>query len=206
MVDTAPLRWYHRSMFIRRVTVRNGKTAKNYSYLNLVESVRTENGPRQRLVLNLGDLPIDRSQYKTLARRIEDMLSGKRSLFEIDPQIEQHAKWAAEKIFARRAEELNGEEGEEYQLVDTKSLAVSTPRSLGAEYVCHSMWQKLDFPGVLTRSGIPQSTLPLLEALVLGRLISPGSELWTRKWGEERDHRHGCRDRHGSEYHMAQGA
>ncbi len=172
-------------MFIRRVTVRNGKTSKNYSYLNLVESVRTENGPRQRLVLNLGDLPIDRSQYKALARRIEDMLSGRRSLFEIDPQIEQHARWAAEKIFAKRAEELAGEEGQEYQMVDTKSIAVSTPRSLGAEYVCHSMWQKLDFAGVLTRAGIPQSTLPLLETLVIGRLISPGSELWTRKWAEE---------------------
>jgi transposase len=172
-------------MFIRRVTVRNGKTAKNYSYLNLVESVRTENGPRQRLVLNLGDLPIDRSQYKTLARRIEDMLTGRRSLFEIDPRIEQHAKWAAEKIFTKRAEELNAEEGQEYHMVDTKSLAVATPRSLGAEYVCHSMWQKLDVAAVLTRTGIPKSALPLLEALVVGRLIAPGSELWTRKWAEE---------------------
>ncbi len=86
------------------------------SYLNLVESVRTEGDPRQRLVLNFGDLPIDRSQYKALARRIEDMLSGRRSLFEIDPQIEQHAKWAAEKIFAKRAEKLAGEEGQEYQM------------------------------------------------------------------------------------------
>jgi transposase len=172
-------------MFIRRVTVSNGKTAKKYSYLNLVESVRTEKGPRQKLVLNLGELPIDRSQYKALAQRIEDILTGRRSMFEIDPQIDRHATWAAEKIFEKRADEINAEAGEEFQMVDTKSLEVGTPRSLGAEYVCHSMWRQLDFPTVLRRQGVSQQTLPVLEALVIGRLIAPGSELWTRKWAEE---------------------
>jgi hypothetical protein len=33
-------------MFVRRVTTTNGVTKKRYSYLNLVESVRTEKGPR----------------------------------------------------------------------------------------------------------------------------------------------------------------
>ncbi len=107
------------------------------------------------------------------------------SLFEIDLQIGRHAKWAAEKIFEKRADEINAEAGEEYQRVDTKSLEVSMPRSLGPEYVCHSMCRRLDFPTVLRRQGVSQQALPLLEALVIGRLIAPGSELWTRKWAEE---------------------
>jgi len=185
VLDSRVFLCYHCLMFIRRVTVRNGKTAKKYSYLNLVESVRTESGPRQKLVLNLGDLPIDRSQYKALSRRIEDILTGRRSLFELDPEIEQHARWAAEKIFEKRADEINAEMGGTFQMVDTKSIEVSTPRSLGAEYVCHSMWRQLNFPAVLRRQGVSQQTLPLLEALVIGRLIAPGSELWTRKWAEE---------------------
>lgn len=172
-------------MFIRRVAKTNGKNKKKYTYLHLVESVRTENGPRQKLLLNLGDLPVDPSQYKSLARRIEDILTGRKSLFEINPEIEHHAKWAANKIFTKRANQINAETVEDFQMVDTKSIEVSTPRSLGAEYVCHSMWQQLDFNTVLRRQGISPQVLPLLEALVVGRLIKPGSELWTKKWAEE---------------------
>jgi len=172
-------------MFIRRVNVKNGKSSKKYSYLNLVESIRTENGPRQKLILNLGDLPIDPSQYKALAQRIEDILTGRRSLFEINPEIEHHAKWAANKIFKKRADEINAEAVEDFQMVDTNSIEVSTPRSPGAEYVCHSMWNQLGFNNVLREKGISPQALPLLEALVIGRLIKPGSELWTKKWVEE---------------------
>lgn len=173
-------------MFIRGVTKTNGKTRKKYSYLHLVESVRTENGPRQRLILNLGDLPVDRSQYKALARRIEDILTGRRSLFEIDEQIDHHARQAAERIFAKRAEEINAEAAvEDFQMVDTQSLNVCSPRSLGAEYVCHSMWRQLDFNSVLRDQGISGQAFALLEALVVGRLIEPGSERWTKKWVEE---------------------
>ena len=169
-------------MFIRRVTVTNGITKKKYSYLNLVESVRTENGPRQRLILNLGDLPIDPSQYKALARRVEDILTGRRSLFEVDQEIERYAKEAADKIYRKRAKEINAEEAEDFQMVDTKSIEVSAPRSLGAEYVCHSMWRQLGFNTVLRKQGISEQVLPLLEALVVGRLIEPGSERWTKNW------------------------
>ncbi len=103
-------------MFIRRVTTTNGVTKKRYSYLNLVESVRTEKGPRQRLILNLGELDIDRSQYRALARRIEDILTGRKSLFEIDQELEHHARRAADKIFAKRAQELNAESSDELEM------------------------------------------------------------------------------------------
>ena len=121
-------------MFIKRVTKTNGRTKKKYSYLHLVESVRTELGPRHRLVLNLGDLNIDKSQWMTLARRIEDILVGRRSLFEVDKNIEQHARAAANKIFEKRAEEVNDKTEDDFQMVNTKSLDVSRPRSLGPEY------------------------------------------------------------------------
>ena len=61
-------------------------------------------------------------------------------------------------------------------MVDTKSIEVSAPRSLGAEYVCHSMWRQLGFNTVLRKQGISEQVLPLLEALVVGRLIEPGRE------------------------------
>jgi len=172
-------------VFIKRVSKTNGRTKKKYSYLHLVESIRTEQGPRHRLVLNLGDLKIDKSQWPTLARRIEDILIGRRSLFEVDQDIEQHARDAANKVFEKRAEEINDETEDDFQMVDTKSLDVSKPRSLGAEYVGHSIWRQLRFDEVLRRQGISEHVLPLLEALVVGRLIAPRSERWTKRWAEE---------------------
>ncbi len=171
-------------MFIKRVTKSNGKTKKKYSYLYLVESVRTKNGPRQRLILNLGDLKIDSSQFTALARRIEDILTGRKSLFELDQNIERHARQAANKIFEKRAREIDAEIGDDFQMVDTKSLDVAKPRSLGAEYVCHAIWRQLGLDAVLRQQGISEHVLPLLQALVVGRVIEPGSERWTKRWVE----------------------
>ena len=66
---------------------RNGRTSKVYEYLHLVKSVRTERGPRQRLLLNLGNLKLDPSQYHLFARRIEEILTGQMRLVELDETL-----------------------------------------------------------------------------------------------------------------------
>ena len=54
-------------MFIRESKTKNKKTGAVYIKHTLVESVRTEKGPRQRLVMTLGHLTLDRSLWKDLA-------------------------------------------------------------------------------------------------------------------------------------------
>jgi transposase len=173
-------------MFIRRVWKTNGITKKKYSYLHLIESVRTEKGPRQRLVLNLGDLPIDPSQYKALSQRIEDILTGQQSFFEVDGEIEKHARQAAKQIFKKQSLEMNERKEEDLQLVDINSFEVSQPRSLGPEYICHSIWNELGLNEVFIKAGVSAATLPLLESLVVSRLIEPGSERFIQMWAESR--------------------
>ena len=73
-------------MYIRRVVVPRGSRKSQNVYYNLVESVRTPEGSRQRLVLSLGKLDLDPSLHKLLAKRIEDMLVGRSELFETDPR------------------------------------------------------------------------------------------------------------------------
>ena len=172
-------------MFIKSVQKTNGRTNTRYSYLYLVESVRTEKGPRQRLVLNLGDLQIDKARWPALAARIEELLEGTESLFETDRELESHARQAARRIFARRAEQIDATEAERFESVDVGSFEASQPRSLGPEYVCHAMWNDLGFNETLIGAGVSRHVLPLLEALVLGRLIEPGSERATKRWAEE---------------------
>ena len=109
-------------------------------------------------------------------------LRGRRSLFEVDQNIEQHARQKANTTFEKRAEEFNDETANDFQLVNAKSLKVSTPRSLGAGYVCHAIWKQLDLDAVLLlRRGISDHVLPLLEALVVGWLIEARSERWTKR-------------------------
>lgn len=54
-------------MYIRKVQKKNRSSPKIYEYLHLIENVRTENGPRQRLILNLGNIDIPEDKYKELA-------------------------------------------------------------------------------------------------------------------------------------------
>jgi hypothetical protein len=53
-------------MFIKQINKKNNDGTKQYIQHRLVESYRTEKGPRQRTLLNLGTLSLPREQWKLL--------------------------------------------------------------------------------------------------------------------------------------------
>lgn len=173
-------------MFIKKVKKRNGRTRKLYEYLHLVESVRTEKGPRQRLVLNLGNLQLDPSRYHVFARRIEDILTGQMSLVELDKTLEKSARDVARKIFKKQSEQLEEKQVSDFRTVDVNSIETELPRSLGPEYLCHSVWKELQMSEFLEKQGVSAKVTPVLAALVIGRLIDPGSERYTKEWVDKR--------------------
>ena len=69
-------------MFIREYKTINKKTAAVYIKHQLVESYRSQTGPRQRIVMNLGRLDISKSDWRRLAFALEEKLSGQESLLE----------------------------------------------------------------------------------------------------------------------------
>jgi transposase len=173
-------------MYVKKVRKRNGKTNKLYEYIHLVENVRTEKGPRQRLILNLGNLDLYPTQYKAFAKRVEDILTGQRSFIELDTGLEKQAHAVAEKIFRKQAREIGQEAETDYQSVDVNSLESQTHRSIGPEYVCHGIWEELGLNDFFAEQGITRYVQPLMEALVVGRLVDPGSERYTKGWAERR--------------------
>jgi len=177
-------------MYIKKVRKKNKTSDKVFEYLHLVENVRTEKGPRQRLILNLGSLDIDVDRYKELANCIESLLSGQQSLLSYDNEIEKHAGKAVKAIREKRESEqcqtVVDDQVEDFQTVDVNSIQASELRSLGPEHVCHQVWQKLQLDEVLLQAGVSTQVLPVLEALVVGRLIDPGSERHTWEWVENR--------------------
>jgi hypothetical protein len=76
-------------MYIKKVRKSNQSSKKVYEYLHLVDNVRTDKGPRQRLILNLGTVDIPPEQYKELANCIEALPTGQKQLFSADPKIEK---------------------------------------------------------------------------------------------------------------------
>ncbi|MFZ3590187.1 IS1634 family transposase, partial [Bacillus sp. DJP31] len=74
-------------MFIRETTTKNRVTQKEYMKHVLVESYRTEKGPRQRVVMQLGTLTLPKSEWKKLASALEGRIAGQITLFEDENEI-----------------------------------------------------------------------------------------------------------------------
>lgn len=90
-------------MYIRRTTIKSHQTGGTYFTHRLVESVRTDQGVRQRTLLNLGtDFPYAQTDWLLLAHRIEQIVRGRGSLFPLDTILEKAAHhYAARLILAQ---------------------------------------------------------------------------------------------------------
>jgi len=173
-------------MFIREYVTNNKKTGTRYVTHRLVESVKTEKGPRQRIVMHLGTLTLPRSEWRKLAALLESRLAGQLSMFEEEfPAIAEAADKAFEHykfVQARQKERVTQKENREIVPVDLQSVATGYSRSLGPELVAHTFWERLGFDRILASGGFDQKQLVLAKAVIIGRLVAPGSERKTWQW------------------------
>lgn len=179
-------------MFIRE-TIKS-KKGKKYIQHQLVESIRTPNGPRQRLVLNLGFLDLTRNKWKELANTIECELHGQKRLFPEDPEIEKFAKHYAKIIIKERlnkqAEATQNDPVTDtieplYETVDVNSVSPSDSRTIGAEHLVTSSMQQYEFDKIFKDLKFSDSEMDYAKMLIVGRLVHPGSERETVRWINE---------------------
>lgn len=165
-------------MFIRSVT----KSVKNKSYIQhqLIESIRTCAGPRQRLVLNLGKIDIPKDQFKALANRIEEIITHQQNLFPCPDDVEALARHFADQIIQKRLHSSTLSSApkpqKDYANLDLNSLAHSQARSLGGEHVALETIRQLDLPNLLKSLSFNDSQVIHAIMLIVARMISPGSE------------------------------
>ena len=134
-------------MFIRRVPHKNRKNRKEYYTYKLVESIRTERGPRQRDILNLGvgfDLP--KEQWKDLANCIEEIITGQESFIDYPKPIRSLAKRYAKKIIREQSCVIDAAEDipPDYATIDLNSVEDEDARKVGAEYVVYEAIKELE--------------------------------------------------------------
>jgi len=170
-------------MFIKEIVKKNSTSDKTFTYHRLMEAVRTPRGPRQRIILNLGKLDLPREEWKTLANRIEEILSGQQVLLIPPPHVEGLAHYYAGMLRRKEMRSVPVSQPPDWEKVDLNSLSHSEVRTLGAESVAWDTFKRLGFPGILADLGFNQEQSDKAALLVIGRLVHPASERETAHWG-----------------------
>jgi len=172
-------------MFIRKYKTINKKTGSVYVKHQLVESYRTEQGPRQRIVMNLGKIDLPVSEYRRLAFALEEKLSGQESLIK-DEKIASVVDSAMRNYQFYKVRKKQEQSTGNFLTIDLEKVATTACRSLGPELAANDAWDTLSFDDVLKQAGLNKKNIELAKAVILSRLIAPSSELATLKYIKER--------------------
>ena len=146
-------------MYLRRINKKS--RGEEYEYWALVESVRTERGPRQRVVATIGKLPGLDEEELTGWEAVRCELDGrellKGTLFEKSPEV---PKWAT---------------------VNTRKISVERIRRFGDVYMGLLLWRKLKLDEIFTKiqpRGREKIDWPTMYCIsTLARFCEPSSEL-----------------------------
>ena len=172
-------------MFIRKTRKTDRKTKKDYYSYQLVESVRTDRGPRQRILLNLSaDLDLSDEDRKHLAQRIEELFLGAPSFLPYTEEIERLAQKYTSQLIERLsdAKKTPPKPEPDYQTVDLETVEQQEPRTVGAEHLLLHMASQLKFQDKLKSLGFTEKEIALSLGSVIGRAAFPASERATYNW------------------------
>jgi transposase len=177
-------------MFIRKTRKIDRKLQKKYFSFQLVESMRTPAGPRQRILLNLGsELLVSDNERKLLANRIEEIIAGTESFIDIPENIEELAIQFATRIkndgyrtSRSQAVQEDSQDDKDFQEVDVNAIDIERVRQVGVEHVSLGTIQRLGLDKCLTRIGLSKRQISLVVGAITGRLAGCCSERGTLAW------------------------
>jgi len=175
-------------MFIKEIKKQNRGYDKVFISHRLMESYRTERGPRQKKILSLGKLDLPKEQWKLLADRIEEKIIGQESFLSIDENIESLATHYASLIIQQQItlskHQIKKRQQSEYETIDINSVSNSKVRSIGAEYVGYETFKQLGFDTLFGKLGLSKQETDLSALSIVGKLVYPASEHRTRAWAQ----------------------
>ena len=171
-------------MFIRAKSrpLKSGQQAYTYS---LAESYRVHGSPRQRTLLNLGkDFQIPKEQWPTLTKRVMDQLRGDARLPLEDEALVQAANDIVQKL-NNKGYDIH-DPRDDRDAILTNEIHHTDTRTVGGERVALQALRMLGFSQVLHALNFNRNQIHWALALVVGRMLSPGSERQTYEWMCER--------------------
>jgi len=173
-------------MFIKKTLKTDSKNGKVYCAYHLVESVRTEKGPRQRTLLYMGsEIDLPEGEHKLLAQCIGEIISDQRGFIPYPEEVERLAQFYASQVI-RRLSVADGAENEELEpefvSINVNSIEKSEPRTVGAEHILLQMANQLDLSKELKELGLSETDISLALGSIIARAVFPDSERSTYNW------------------------
>jgi hypothetical protein len=183
-------------MYIRRTKTKTAEHGEDSYTYRIVECVREGTQVKQRTLLNLGkDFAIEPAHWPLLAARIEQLLQGsaqhQAELFHLADDVGQLLEATAERysdlIIAKLAQPVAAATPEQdYHRVNINHIEAAQARSIGAETLaCHAVRQ-LQLDQKLTALGFNKIDSAAALGSIIGRMVSPGSDLQTHDWLQAR--------------------
>jgi transposase len=175
-------------MFIRK---KKGQyKEKTYTNYQLVESLRTPEGPRQKVVCSLGNLKSrSRIEWLKLARKVEAALQGQLDLMEeYDEEVTDivnkvHEQREKDRPEAKKTKETDGApQSDDLVTVRTNGLKTELHREAGPVHVGYHYWNKLGLEAILTDLGFSRRERMLTCLMTMNRLFCPSSEHAMPDW------------------------
>ena len=177
-------------MYIREIRKKNPNSPKVFISHRLIESVRTPRGPRQRVVINLGQLDLPKENWKELANRVEDLLRGyERLTVPVSAEIETLARHYTKQILRKQRSEKKEsnvlEDEQDFRTIDVNAVSASDGKSIGPEHVGLEAMKALGFFDLFRQLGFTGDESNLATLQIVGRLVHPGSERELRRYAKE---------------------
>lgn len=173
-------------MYIRKTRKTDRKTKKDYFAYQLIESIRTERGPRQRILLSLSaELGLSDEDLKLLANRIEEIFLGTVSFLSYPEEIESFAQKYASQLIHHLSRAIPSEpeaQDPDYQTIDIHTVEQQEPRTVGAEHLVLHMASQLQIQKKLRELGLSEKEIALSLGSIIGRAVFPASERATHEW------------------------
>lgn len=168
-------------MFIRTKSKIDPATKKRYFWLQLIESVRTERGPRQRILLNLGsELGLNLEELKELANRIEEIVTGQITCVRCSPKIENLAQSHASRLIKNLAKPVVDKRETaavpDYATIDLRSVVYQEARTVGTEDLLLRIAKELIIPEKLAELHFSPKQVAIAMGSIIARATFPASE------------------------------
>ena len=133
-------------MYIVKKEIKNNKTGKIYSYLQLMETIQTDNGPKPRMLVHIGDFALTQEEQKILAVIIENKIKGK-NIVKFNDKLEKIADIAYVKYNNKiigHTEPKPEVPKNNFPEIDLSTSNISSSRFTGSELVGLEFWNRLN--------------------------------------------------------------
>ena len=137
-------------------------------------------------MLHLGRLEISTEEQKILSRIIDRKVKGQPRIVRFSDRIEQLAEQIYLKYLSSQGADQSREPEQDSEFrFHRENLETSFFRSVGAELLTLHFWKSLKLDRILRECFFSEKEIELAKIVILGRLLSPGSERHTLNWFNE---------------------